>query len=111
MRAVAGAAFIIMPPCASPPMASSSPSGVFSPLGSAPTDGTAKYLRYPHPSGQKAPVRPERHDPPSIHSVRRHLILVQRLPRCPAVCASSNRLNNPIYDTVVLVPLHSDFDQ
>ena len=85
MRAEAGAAFIIMPPCASPPMASSSPSGVFFPLGNASTAGKAKHLRYPQPFGREAPVRPERHEPTSIHSVRRHLIrgLVQRLPRCP----------------------------
>jgi hypothetical protein len=51
-------------------MASSSPSGVFFPLGNASTAGKASYLRYPQPSGHEAPVRPERHEPTSIHSVR-----------------------------------------
>src|SRR4051794_19744456 len=85
MRAGAGAAFIIMPPCASPPMASSSPSGVFFPLGNASTAGKAKHLRYPQPFGREAPVRPERHEPPSIPPVRRLLTrgLVHRLPPSP----------------------------
>jgi hypothetical protein len=83
MKVVAGAAFITTPLCASPPMASSSASEVFFPLK---VTGGAKRLHYPQAGGPEGiPIRPERHNPHSITSVRRCLAvaLARRLPRCP----------------------------
>src|SRR5215216_6907901 len=75
-----------MPACASQPTASSGPSAAFSPLRPAsPADGS-RHLRYPKASGRVAPpIRPERHVPHSIASIRRRLAvaLIQGLPRCP----------------------------
>jgi hypothetical protein len=48
--------------------------------------GGSKHLRYPPASSRGAlPVRPERHVPHSIASIRRQLTarLVEALPRCP----------------------------
>jgi SRSO17 transposase len=64
-------------------MASSFASEVFSPL-TSPSD--AQRLRYPPAGGPEGiPVRPERHNPSSITSVRRRLTvaLARSLPRCP----------------------------
>ena len=61
------------------------PSAAFSPLGGA-SPASGRHLRYPEASGRAAPpIRPERHVPHSIASVRRRLAvaLIQRLPRCP----------------------------
>ena len=83
MKGGAGAAFIITPPCASRPMASSFASEAFFPLKTA---SEAKRLRYPRAGGREGiPIRPERHNPFSITSVRRRLTvaLARRLPRCP----------------------------
>ena len=83
MKGAAGVVFIITPPCAWRLMASSSASEVFFPLKSA---SNAKRLRHPQAGGpEDIPVRPERHDPSSITSVRRRLTaaLARRLPRCP----------------------------
>ena len=83
MKDAVGAAFIIMPPCALRPMASSFASEVFSPLKST---SDAQRLRYPRAGGPEGiPVRPERHNPSSITSVRRRLTvaLARSLPRCP----------------------------
>jgi len=65
------------------PMASSFASEVFSPLTST---SDAQRLRYPPAGGPEGiPVRPERHNPSSITSVRRRLTvaLARSLPRCP----------------------------
>jgi hypothetical protein len=83
MKGAAGAAFIITPPCASQPMASSCVSEAFFPLKAA---SKAKTLRYLRTSGREGiPIRPERHNPLSIISIRRRLTvdLARRLPRCP----------------------------
>jgi hypothetical protein len=83
MKAAVGVAFIIMPLCALRPMASSFASEVFSPLSS---NSDAKRLRYPRVgSPEGMPIRPERHNPSSITSVRRRLTvaLARQLPRCP----------------------------
>jgi hypothetical protein len=64
-------------------MASSFASGAFFPLK---TVSVAKRLRYPPVGGRAGiPLRPERHEPFSIASVRRRLTiaLARRLPRCP----------------------------
>src|SRR4051794_41825384 len=75
-----------MPACASQPTAFSSPSAAFSPPSGSSSAGGSKHLRYPQASGRGAlPVRPERHVPHSIASIRRQLAvrLVKALPRCP----------------------------
>ena len=64
-------------------MASSFASEVFFPLKST---SDAQRLRYPRAGGPEGiPVRPERHNPSSITSVRRRLTvaLARSLPRCP----------------------------
>ena len=64
-------------------MASLFASEVFFPLT---TGSGAKRLRYPPVGGHAGvPIRPERHNPFSIASVRRRLTvaLARRLPRCP----------------------------
>src|SRR6187431_1007135 len=83
LRGGVGAASIITPPCASRLMASSFASGAFFPLKIV---SVAKRLRYPPVGGRAGiPLRPERHEPFSIASVRRSLTiaLARRLPRCP----------------------------
>src|SRR4051794_39711631 len=91
-RAVAGAASIIMPASRSQPTASLSPSAAFSPLKPASPRGGSRHLRYPKASSRAAPVRPERHVPHSIASIRRRLTvgLVHLLPRCPC-CLQKQR--------------------
>src|SRR5215217_7294353 len=57
----------------------------------SPADGS-RHLRYPKASGRVAPpIRPERHVPHSIASIRRRLAvaLIQGLPRCP--CCMQDR--------------------
>ena len=52
--------------------------------------GRSRHLRYPTVTTQRfPPLRPERHIPNSIATVRRRLIaaLVSRLPRCPCCAA------------------------
>jgi len=63
-------------------MASSFASEVFSLLKS---NSDAQRLRYPQAGGPEGiPVRPERHNPSSITSVRRLTVALARsLPRCP----------------------------
>jgi hypothetical protein len=56
------------------------------PLSSNSSAGGSKHLRYPQASSRgDLPVRPERHVPHSIASIRRQLAvrLVKALPRCP----------------------------
>src|SRR5689334_4428059 len=94
MKDGAGAAFIITPPCALRPMASSFASEVFSPLTST---SEAQRLRYPRAGGPEGiPVRPERHNPSSITSVRRRLTvaLARSLPRCP--CCQQQHFKGPV---------------
>ena len=58
----------------------------FFPLSSSSSAGGSKHLRYPPISSRGVPpVRPERHVPHSIASIRRELTvrLVKTLPRCP----------------------------
>ena len=92
-RAAAGAASTIMPASASRPTASSSPSAAFSPLGPASPRGGSRHLRYPRASSRAVPVRPERHVPHSIASIRRRLTvgLVHLLPRCPCCMQKQTR--------------------
>ena len=85
-KGVAGAAFTTMPACALQPTASSSPSAVFSPLRSASPRTGSRHLRHPKISARAAPpIRPERHVPNSIATLRRCLTvhLINALPRCP----------------------------
>ena len=76
-------------------MASSFASEVFFPL-KIPVN--AKSLRYPQAIGPEGlPIRPERHNPSSITSVRRRLTvaLARRLPRCP--CCQQARAVVPVF--------------
>ena len=90
-------------------MASSCASGAFFPLKTA---SKAKRLRYPRVGGREGiPLRPERHNPFSITSMRRRLTiaLARRLPRCPC-CQQPSRaaaINaiSAAYDTVRLSSL------
>ena len=94
-RGEVGVAFIITPPCALRPMASSCASEVFFPLRSG---SNARPLPYP-PAGGRAgvPPRPERHNPWSIASIRRRLTiaLARRLPRCPCCQLAYDRTKPP----------------
>src|SRR4051812_3514344 len=86
-----------MPACASQPTAFSLPSAACSPLSSNSSAGGSKHLRYPPASSHGAlPVRPERHVPHSIASIRRELTvkLVRTLPRCPCCLRQRRELVN-----------------
>ena len=67
-----------------------------SPLAAASPGGGSGHLRHPGASGRAAPppVRPERHVPHSIASIRRRLAagLVRRLPRCPCCLRKTPRI-------------------
>jgi len=96
MKDAVGVAFIIMPPCVLPLMASSFASEVFSPLKS---NSNAKRLRYPQAGGPAGiPVRPERHNPYSITSMRRRLTvaLARSLPCCPYCQQQHSRVAAPV---------------
>src|SRR4051794_29091715 len=83
-RAAAGAASTITPPCASRPTASWWPSAAAFPLRAG--DPGSGRPSAPRATGRAARlVRPERHSPASIATLRRHLAvaLMRRLPRCP----------------------------
>ena len=93
-KAAAGAAFTITRRCASQPTVSSSPNGRRFPPQDLVAPGDARNLPFPtvadpaHP-----PLRPERHMPNSIATMRRRLIvaIVKRLPRCPCCGAAAPR--------------------
>jgi SRSO17 transposase len=94
-----GVASIIMPRCASQPTDSWSPKRRrFPPQDLVPPRGS-RNLPFPTvPDPADPPLRPERHVPNSIATVRRRIIdaLVRRLPRCPccrALTARRSRLN------------------
>ena len=102
MKGGTGAAFIITPACAWQPTASWWPSAAFFPLSTAWPASGSPHLRYPAVSRSAVPpIRPERHVPYSITSVRRRLTvaLVQTLPRCPCCLTSMVRCRG-ISDTV-----------
>src|SRR3712207_8969154 len=72
---------------------------LFRSLSAASPDGVSPHLRYPKVSSHAAlPIRPERHAPHSISTVRCRLIvgLVRSLPRCPCCLRDrkSTRLNS-----------------
>ncbi len=85
-----GVVFTTMPHCASRHMDSSSPKGRRFPPQDLVAPGRSRHLRYPTVTDREAPpLRPERHIPNSIATVRRRLIaaLISRLPRCPCCAA------------------------
>jgi hypothetical protein len=76
-----------------------------SPRSAASPDSGAGHLRYPEVSSHAAPlIRPERHVPHSIASLRRRLTvaLVSRLPRCPPAADRSEGKAGMERDTVRL---------
>ena len=86
MKVAAGGVFIITPPYASRPMDSWWPNGIFFPPQPAPA-----ILDYQRPNNRPASVRaarrirPERHNPRSITSLRMAIArcLLARIPHCP----------------------------
>src|SRR5260221_1463526 len=96
-RAEVGEASITTPVSASPHTASSSPNGRrFPPQDQLPPKA-AKALSYPTVIDPEAPpIRPERHVPNSIATLRRRLTvaLVRTLPRCPCCTATIYLRNN-----------------
>jgi SRSO17 transposase len=99
MKDAGGVASIIMPRCASQPTDSWSPKRRrFPPQDLVPPRGS-RNLPFPTVTAPAdPPLRPERHVPNSIATVRRRIIdaLVRRLPRCPccrALTARRSRLN------------------
>src|SRR6476646_4027887 len=83
-RGGAGAASTTTPPCASPRTPSWWPSAAAFPL-RAGDPGSGRPSGRPATAPGAPPVRPERHSPASIATLRRHLgvALMRRLPRCP----------------------------
>ena len=93
-KGAVGGASIITPPCASPPTASWSPSGRQFPPQHLVAPRRSGRLPYPKViDPEDPPLRPERHIPNSIATVRVRLInaLIKTLPRCP--CCGSIRRN------------------
>ncbi len=92
LRGAAGAASITMPPSASPHTASCWPSGPRFPPRDPDPPGWSKRLSFPMVTDPAAPpLRPERHIPHSIATLRRRIAhaLAQTLQRCPR-CARTN---------------------
>lgn len=90
-RGAAGAAFIIMRPCASPPTDSWWQSGPRFPPRPAPPAGWSRRLAFPIVIDPAAPpLRTERHVPTSIATLRRRIAhaLAPTVPRCPC-CAQT----------------------
>ena len=87
-----GAASTITSPSASPPTASWSPRGRPFPPRRHIAPCSARRLPYPRVGARgDLPLRPERHVPTSIATLRRRLIvgITKRLPRCPCCQAST----------------------
>src|SRR5262252_753416 len=97
MKDEVGADFTIMPPYVLPPMGSSWPSGtVFPPR----PQSAISNFRSPNSRRSSGPadrVRPERHNPHSIATLRISIarVLIRQLPCCPFV-------GQNVYNTVVL---------
>src|SRR3979490_827137 len=100
MKGAGGAASIIMPHSVSPPTASCSPNEApFPPQDHLPPR-SPRDLPYPTVTDPEAPpIRPERHIPTSIATIRRRLIvaLARSLPRCPC-CNAPTRKTSRIPD-------------
>ena len=93
-KAAAGAAFTTTPRSASPLTPSSSWSGRRFPPQDLVAAGNAKRLKFPKVTGQEdMPLRPERHIPNSIATLKRRIAaaLARALPRCPC-CGTRNKL-------------------
>jgi len=94
MKDAGGVASIITPRCASQPTDSWSPKGRRFPPSDLVPPRSSRNLPYPTVTDpEDPPLRPERHVPNSIATVRRRIIdaLVRRLPRCPCCRASTAR--------------------
>ena len=90
MKGADGAASITMPRCASQPTDSWSPRGRRFPPQDLPPPCSSRNLPFPPVIDPEVPpLRPERHIPNSIATMRRRLIaeLVRYLPRCPCCAA------------------------
>jgi SRSO17 transposase len=92
---VAGEGFITTPRCASPLMDSSSPKEAIFPPADLDPEISSRNLPFPRVTDPEAPpLRPERHVPNSIATMRRRLNagLVATLSRCPC-CARPTAMN------------------
>ena len=92
-KAAAGAAFTIMPPCALRPTVSSLLSGPLFPPQQTAERHSSRHLRYPEVSDPAdLPIRPERHVPTSITTIRITIarVLARKLSRCPCCQCSLN---------------------
>ena len=90
MKGADGAASTITPRCASRPMDSWSPRGRRFPPQDLPSPRSSRNLPFPAVIDPEAPpLRPERHIPNSVATMRRYLVaaLVQTLSRCPCCAA------------------------
>ena len=95
-KAAAGAAFTTTLRFASPPTPSSSWNARRFPPQDLVARGCAKRLKFPKVTGQEdMPLRPERHIPNSITTLKRRIAaaLARALPRCPC-CGSTKQISN-----------------
>jgi hypothetical protein len=84
-------------------MPSWSPSAVFSPREELAANLDATNLEFPEVSaGAELPVRPERHNPTSIATLHKELIvaLVRGLQRCPC-CQRTNCMGYETFDELI----------
>src|SRR3979411_2623334 len=99
MKGAGGAASTITPHSASPPTASVSPTAAPSPPQDHLPPRSSRDLPFPRVTDPEAPpIRPERHIPNSIATMRRRLIvaLAERLQRCPCCARPTKRTNRLI---------------
>ena len=92
--AAAGAAFTTTPRSASPPTPSSSWNARRFPPQDLLPQGSAKKLKFPKVTSQEdMPLRPERHIPNSIATLKRRIAaaLARSLPRCPC-CGGAKQI-------------------
>ena len=86
MKVATGAVSTTMPAYVSQPTPSSWPKGhAFPPSACAEAQSASKDLPFPLVADGEVPLRPERHQPMSITTLRKTIItyLSRRLPRCP----------------------------
>ena len=102
-KGASGEAFIITRRCALPPTPSWLPSAAFSPQEKLEANLDSHKLEFPEVNDlDQAPVRTERHNPTSIATLRKELVvaLVRRLPRCP-YCQQRNDSRSEMFDVLI----------
>src|SRR4029450_5708883 len=97
-RGAAGGVFIITRRSRSPPTPFWSPSAAFFPPTELEAHRDSRCLAYPAVTDPaEPPLRPERHNPTSIATVRRRLTaaLAKQVPRCPCCHRGNNTARGP----------------